>query len=72
MVVSGGEEEREIEGAWKKDREGPTLHETSDPRGGGVEEGTVGSIWDMLSSRHQSSTVKHTADGPEKKRRRRQ
>lgn len=63
MVVSWGKRERGIEGAWKKDRDGPALHKTSDPRGKGVEEGTVGSIWDMLSPRHQPSTVKHPADG---------
>lgn len=68
MVVSWGEREREMRGPRKKDRDGPVLHETSDPRGGGVEEGTGASIWNMLSSRHQSSTVKHTADGPEQKR----
>lgn len=41
----------------------PALDETSGPRGG-----DGGFSLDILSSRHQLSTVKHTVDAPEQKR----
>lgn len=66
--MSWGEREREMRGPGRKTEMALFFMRQVTPEEGGVEEGTEGSIWNMLSSRHQSSTVKHTADGPEQKR----